>query len=279
MKFKRITYNLRRKVYRKIIPNLRRPLANLCMPPAFLILGAQKSGTTSLFYYLMQHPDIVPPVVPGELHYFDLRYALGPQWYLSNFPLSRKGKITGEKSPYYLYHPLVPERSFAFDSSIRLIILLRDPAKRAYSHFNMLVRHGVEQRKLQVAIKEEMDRVESDHDRLARGEIDFSVAHQRYSYLARSRYVDQLDRWTKFFPRKQIYLETAERFSREPQMVCSEIFSFLNLPSAAISTRKRYNAYAYNSLSETDQKWLAQFFRQSNSRLADSYGVNINDWV
>lgn len=276
MQFEKITSKKKRS---KMILYFRRPLTRLCMVPTFLIIGAQKSGTSSLFNYLIQHPDIISPIIPREVHYFDLYYNRGPQWYMSNFPLSRKGKITGEKSPYYLYHPLVPERSLAFNSGFRLIVLLRDPVKRAYSHYNHQVRKGRESRPFREAVKTEMNRVESEHDRLARGEINYSFTHQHYSYLSRGRYVEQLDLWTKFFPRKQIYLETSERFFREPQTVCSEIFQFLDLPPATISSEKRHNSRTYDPILKTDQEWLANLFHQSNAKLADEYGVDINNWL
>jgi len=85
--------------------------------------------------------------------------------------------------------------------------------------------------------------------------------------------------WTRFFPRKQLYLETSERFFREPQSVCSEIFNFLELSPATISTVNRRNSGTYDPMPESDKKWLADLFRQSNAKLGDSYGVNINDWA
>ncbi len=83
--------------------------------PAFIIVGAQKGGTTSLFYYIAQHPEFRVPTEP-EIHYFDLWYSNGVSWYRSQFPLMsdlRNGElITGESSPYYLLHPHTPERIF-----------------------------------------------------------------------------------------------------------------------------------------------------------------------
>jgi hypothetical protein len=249
------------------------------MTPKFLILGAQKSGTTSLIHLLAQHRDILPPVTHQEVHYFDLQYDRGHSWYRSNFPLYRSGRITGEKSPYYLYHPLVPERVAKYDENIRLIIMLRDPVTRAYSHYEMMKRRGFESRPFRAAIDEEAERVELEHIRLARGDIECSLIHQRYSYLARGRYIEQLDRWMQYFPREQFYIETAERFARETEKVCSEIFCFLDLPPANITQIKRYNAHRYDSMPEEDQKYLADYFRRFNMKLADSYGVDISAWI
>jgi hypothetical protein len=268
-----------KKKIKKIIPYFRLPLKALCMKPSFLIIGAQKAGTTSLFNYLIQHPDILPSVVKKEPHYFDLYYNKGRNWYLSHFPVRQKGKITGEKSPYYLYNPLAPERSYNFNPDFRIIVLLRDPVKRAYSHYHHEIENGREIRSFRKAIEEEMNRVDVAHERLIRKETSYSYIHQRYSYISRGKYAEQLDLWMKFFPREQFYIETAERFFREPQIVCSEIFDFLKLPSATISTTKRHNPGNYDAISESDKIWLTDFFRQLNAELEESYGVNIGEWI
>ncbi|MCF8111446.1 MAG: sulfotransferase domain-containing protein [Desulfobacteraceae bacterium] len=261
------------------MPYIRRPFTFTCMIPNFLIIGAQKAGTTSLFRYMLQHPDILKPLVNRELHYFDLHYHRGPNWYRAHFPFQRKEKITGEKSPYYIFHPLVPERCHAFNSDFRLILLLRDPVKRAYSHFHHEIENGRENRSFRQAVEEEMGDVENDHLRLARSEIDYSATHQYYSYFARGRYVEQLDLWTKFFARDQIYLETAERFFKESRGVCSEIFDFLGLKPFQTFTGRRHNPGKYNPLPEAEKRWLADLFRDSNQKLSEAYGVDISDWL
>ncbi len=268
-----------RSKWRQAVPFIRLPLSNLCLIPDFLILGAQKSGTSSLFLYLSQHPDILSPCVNKELHYFDLNFKQPSKWYRAHFPFKKQGKITGEKSPYYIFHPLAPRRCREFNPEFKLIALLRDPVKRAYSHFHHEIENRRESRPFRRAVEEEMDRVEKDHDLLYQGNIDHSFAHQRYSYFARGRYADQLDLWTRFFPRKQIYLETAERFFRHPQQVCAEIFGFLNVSSRKISATKKHNKGTYDPISSSDQSWLTGLFREHNLRLADKYGVNINDWT
>ncbi len=232
-----------------------------------------------MIHLLTQHPDILPPVTHQEVHYFDLQYHRGNSWYQGNFPLRRMGKITGEKSPYYLYHPLVPERVAEYDKNIHLIIVLRDPVKRAYSHYQMMKRRGFELRPFRAAIDEETESVESEHIRLAKGDIKGSLVHQRFSYLARGRYVEQLDRWMRYFPKKKMYITTTERFARETQTVCSEIFDFLGMTPVKIHKVKRYNAHDYEPLNLSDEKWLADYFLPFNCKLADSYGVNIDEWT
>ncbi len=267
------------KLGRSIYPYIRFPLAHLCMKPNFLVIGAQKSGTTSLFRYLTQHHAILMPVIKKELHYFDLYYDRGPKWYLSCFPFKQKGKVTGEKSPYYLYHPLAPQRSYSFNQQFKLIILLRDPVKRAYSHFHHEIENGRENRAFREAVEKEMERVKVDHHRLACSEIGYSFSHQRYSYYDRGRYAEQLELWMNYFARSQFYIETAERFFKEPQAVCSEIFNFVGLAPFETSTKRRHNPGKYDPISRTDANWLAEMYRQDNMKLEKDYGVDISDWL
>jgi lipopolysaccharide transport system ATP-binding protein len=85
--------------------------AGLRRAPDFLIIGAQKGGTTSLYSYLCEHPSVVA-AERIEVHYFDLAYDRPWWWYKSHFPgrIGNGRTLTGEASPYYLFHPLVPER-------------------------------------------------------------------------------------------------------------------------------------------------------------------------
>ena len=126
--------------------------------PDFVIIGAKRGGTTSLYNYVLEHSSI-RPLFPGRMHlkgvhYYDSNYDRGLRWYRSHFPLRVGGRylvqpgispaITGEASPYYLFHPLAAERLAADFPDVRLIVLLRDPVERAYSHFKERTHHGGE---------------------------------------------------------------------------------------------------------------------------------------
>jgi hypothetical protein len=121
---------------------VRRGTAPLRLKPTFLVIGAQKSGTTSLHAYLADHPAILC-ATPKEVHYFDQAYHRGDRWYLAHLPLAGRGiaararagvaPAVGEVTPAYLFTPLVPQRAHAFDPRLKLIAVLRDPVTRAYS--------------------------------------------------------------------------------------------------------------------------------------------------
>jgi hypothetical protein len=115
----------------------------LRLKPNFIIIGAQRCGTTSLYNYLTRHPSILPARVK-EVHYFDYKSYRGLLWYKANFPMlthklkryiKQKTIITGEASPFYLYHPHAFKRIAQVLPNIKLIVILRNPVDRALSHY------------------------------------------------------------------------------------------------------------------------------------------------
>ena len=257
---------------------IRIPFSSFCLMPGFLVIGAQKAGTSSLFNYLKQHPYISPPIMNKELHYFDLHYKRGDRWYRAQFPFNHTNKVSGEKSPYYLFHPLSPERAYEFNKNFRILVLLRDPVKRAYSHYNHEIENGREYRPFRVAVEQEINNVKKDHKKIMNSDINYSFTHQRYSYFMRGLYEEQLNLWLSYFPKESIYIQRSEKFFEEPQTVCSEIFQFLDLPDYKPNTKTRYNPGKYNPMKESDKFWLANLYKNPNIRLAKKYGVDISDW-
>jgi len=133
------------------------------MLPDFIIIGVQRGGTTSLYKYMTKHPKIIP-ALKKEIHFFDNKFGKGLSWYESQFMqnpffclLKRKRKsedtITGEASPYYIYHPHVPKRISKILPNVKLIAILRNPIERAFSHYNHEVRLGAEKLSFEDALK------------------------------------------------------------------------------------------------------------------------------
>ena len=125
-----------------------------CLPD-YCIIGAQKSGTTSLYSYLALHPQVKPSYVK-EIHYYNKHFSKGIEWYRAHFPIdwygrSAKGFITGEASTMYMYDADCPTRMYADVPDIRLLLVLRDPGDRAVSHFHHRVRTGRESRSIDEA--------------------------------------------------------------------------------------------------------------------------------
>ena len=182
--------------------------------PEFVIIGAQRSGTTSLYSWLCSHPDIAP-AARKELHYFDDRYHRSDRWYRSHFPIRSPHKLAGEASPYLLFHPLAPERAArALPSDTRFIVLLRDPVERALSHYWFTRSKHKEPEPLKRAFDLEGVRLSGETERVQNGEI--SKAHRRYSYVSRGEYAVQLRQWFSAIPRERFLILESERLFAEP---------------------------------------------------------------
>jgi sulfotransferase family protein len=226
----------------RVIETVKRPLRRLRADyyqltaalrglPSVLIIGAQKSGTTSLFNYLVQHPDVLPPL-RKEVHYFDFHHDRGVQWYRGRFPYShrlRRGSLTLDASPYYLVHPLVPQRAAQLLPEVKLIALLRNPVDRALSHYQHEVRGGREPLSFAEAIEKESERLAGEEERLGNDPDYYSFNHHRYSYTRRGLYIEQLRRWVQHFPRSQLLVLQSEWLFRDPVAATTAVHDFLGL--------------------------------------------------
>jgi len=215
------------------------------MLPTFIICGAQKGGTTALYDYLKEHPDIcIPP--KKELHYFDLNYYRGVKWYEKQFKGCKKNEINaiGEASPFYMYLEEVPERIHALLPDVKLIFILRNPIDRAYSHYWHEVKLGYEYLSFEKAI-------EKEEERLAKGDL-FSKQH--YSYKDRGKYVIQLKRYRKYFPREQMLILVNEELRENPQYTMKKIFGFLGVDVSFTSS----NWYTQHHKGKQPRIWKLQ---------------------
>jgi glycosyltransferase involved in cell wall biosynthesis len=243
--------------------------------PDFLIIGTQKGGTTSLFRYMERHPRIAP-AVGKEVHYFDLQYDRGIEWYRSRFPVrGRSGDVAGEASPYYLFHPLVPERAARDLPEVRLIVVLRDPVARAYSHYHHEVANGREHLSFEAALDAEADRVDARIEDLVRGG-GTSLNHQRYSYLARGRYVEQLEAWFAAVDRERCLILRSEDLYARPAETLTRVFGFLGLPDHVTDDFPRHNTGVANApMAAATRRDLQAYFAPHNRRLRGLAGTHL----
>lgn len=248
----------------------RRFLAGQRSLPDFVILGAQKAGTTSLYSYLSQHPQICPSAFK-EVHFFDLYYEKGISWYRAHFPALADldpTQITGEATPYYLFHPLAAKRMSAVLPNAKLIILLRNPVDRAISHFYHEVQRGKEYLSLEQALRAEDGRLAKELPKLILNSQYRSFAHQRFSYKSRGIYVNQIRSYLKYYQPEQFHLICSERFFAETEDVYREVLHFLNCDPDFIPYNlepKRVGSYSV----EQDRivKLLRSFFAPYNRNL------------
>lgn len=234
--------------------------------PDAVILGAQKSGTSSLHDYLTQHPGVIAPL-RKEVHYFDVNLARGEHWYRAHFGRVGEPGLNLDSSPYYLFHPAVPRRLHALLPDAKLIVLLRDPVRRAYSHYW----HERDKRRETLGFEEAIDaeaaRVEAAHARLADGTLERSREHQHFSYLARGRYAEQLERWFEVFPRQRFLILRFEDLAREPLATLDATLEFLGLPPAGTVRLEARNARRYPPMADHTETRLRRQFEPHNRRL------------
>ncbi len=243
--------------------------------PHFLIIGAQKCGTNSLYNYLVQHP-LVAPSLQHEIHYFDLNFDKDLKWYQSQFTELESGMITGESSPYYLFHPLVAKRVFDKYPQIKLIILLRNPAERAISHYYHEVRLRYESFSLKEAIANEKTRLQGEVDKIIQTGKYYSFNHQHYTYRARGIYIEQLQNWMSIFPKEQFLILKSEDLFSHPQETMNKVFQFLELPAHCSEKYLQYNSGNYSQPSEEIYQQLVEYFQPYNQKLAEYLGIDLN---
>ena len=235
-----------------------------------------------MYKYLEQHPDVTATVLGKGVHYFDVNYTRGDAWYRSHFPsrqykalLSRRSRqktLTGEGSPYYLFHPVVPARAAALMPDVRLIVMLRDPAARAYSHHQHEVARGFETLPFDDALRQEGDRLAGEEKRLCDDPGYYSFNHQHYGYVARGRYVDQLRRWLALFPQEQILIIDSGDFFAHPEAAYRDALAFLGLRDKPLKRYPSLNAHPYEPMSEFARSYLKSAFEEPNRALNDFLG-------
>jgi hypothetical protein len=251
--------------------------SGLRLLPSYLIVGAQKGGTSALYEYLVRHP-LVGRSTNEEVQYFSLNYARGTAWYRGHFPTvaraalvrGRYGRelVTGESSPYYLFHPHALERVRELLPDARLIVVLRNPVDRAYSQYNHSCQIGVEPLEtFEAGLAAEPARLEGELEKMAAEPFYNSFSHYNHSYLARGLYVEQLERLYRVFEERQILLETAEDLSMHTDAVYARTLEFLGLPVRRLSRYPRQNVRRYPPMRPETRRRLIEYFSGPNERL------------
>lgn len=236
--------------------------------PAFLIIGAQKAGTTSLYGWLRHHPGVTMTQTK-ELHFFDREFHRGTEWYFEQF----SGPCPGEATPYYLFHPLAPKRAAEAIPDAKLIVLLRDPVSRAWSHYHHVRRQGNEPLSFLDAIEVEKLRMRGEVGKILEDPRYFSLNHQKFSYLTRGLYADQILRWLRYFPREQLLAIETSALHRDPQGSLNRVSAFLEIEPVTLPSFPRYNTGGtYPEIDPEVSAYFRTMFAAQNKRLIDVLG-------
>jgi hypothetical protein len=259
---------------------IRKSTAFLRVLPNYLIIGAQKAGTSSLFNYLSMHPQ-VKNSYKKEVHYFDKNYDKPINWYKQYFPLKlaiNDSIRVEEATPNYFYHPYIAERIKKAIPNIKMIVLLRNPVERVISQYFQAVRKNNEKRPLMQALLDEELEEKEIFEKLAK-DPNYYPTEAYVLYKSCSRYAEQLKRYYEVFDKEQILIVSSKDLLVKPNEVLQKIFAFLNIDTQFylreisllnVGTNKK-------DVSQEVISYLNDYFKPYNEDLFDLLGYKI-DW-
>jgi hypothetical protein len=247
--------------------------------PDFIIIGAMKSGTSSLFTFLSQHPQLIA-ASRKEVHFFDGglkptkdNYAQGPAWYREHFPLKRDisaGQKTFEASPLYIFNPLAPRRIAELLPSVKLIAILRNPTDRAISHYFHETRKGRESLPIMSALLAEDERLRP----VLQAQDYKSSTYIHCSFKSRGRYREQLDRYVDLFGPEQMLILGAEKFYADPTSSLQQVCRFVGVDESytPADLRPRNVGTNRSAVDPEVYEYLDDYFGSHNQALYELVG-------
>lgn len=251
------------------------------MTPDFLIVGAQRCGTTSLFRLLSGHPQMVPPLMHKGVHYFDTadHYARGFAWYRGHFPVEvlarhRAGDrpITGEASPYYLFHPGAAQRISQDLARVRAIVLVRDPVERALSAYRQETARGFETEPLERALELEPERLEGEEERILADLTYQSFHHQHHAYVRRGEYAWQIRRLQQALGADEVVVFELDELVAGRMPGWEQLTAFLGIQPWRPKEPLQANARAGPRRDDGLEHLLRPHFKTHDVELADLLG-------
>ena len=249
--------------------------------PDFVVIGVVKGGSSSIYDYVVQHP-MVTAAIKKEVHYFNNNTypKQDPVWYQSHFPLSRSltrsQKLTGEASPEYFHGRETPQRIKDLIPDVKLILVLRNPIERAYSHYSMNMRNRKKKQALEPQnsfseiVLPDMERLKKTRPVSEIVTADKLEPHG-FSYLSSGLYIYSLRRWLQMFPANQLLVLKSEDLFSHPEATTNTAFEFLGLEpySGAYNV---VNAGSYAKLAPELRQALADFFEPYNQAVYELLG-------
>ena len=262
---------------------LRRITSDLRTYPDFIIIGSGRAGTTSLYNYLIQHPNIITSFSHREqkaadLHFFEYMISSSTNWYRSHFPtkISKKllqlrtksSVISGEFTSTYMYHPFVPKRIFDLIPNIKLIVILRNPVDKVYSAFSQQFQFKEFTSSFEDYIESELKRI-----KITENEPDLKTFNEDFESIAvpnilrHGIYHTYLKKWLELFSKKQIYVVDSKDLHDNTQETLDNIFKFLEIPPVNIPDTSKINVGKYSKMDTLTRRRLLDFFSPFNDKL------------
>jgi hypothetical protein len=246
--------------------------AGLRPPPDFLVIGTKRGGTTSLGRYLFSHPAVAQlfprQATPKGIRYVDEHPERSARWYRSHLatvvvrgPAIRPRKLAGEATANYLFHLEGAARAHAVAPDAKILVLVRDPVERAWSHWRERTRRGVETLSFD-------DALAAEDERLAEAFADGGATAGNVAYRAQGRYADLLPPWFERFGRDRVLVLVSEEFYADPAASYAEALAFLGLSGYSLGEYPAYNfREPTERMREETRAELRAFYEPENRRL------------
>jgi hypothetical protein len=239
------------------------------MTPGYLVVGTKRGGSTSAYDWISKHPEVAPCRTKKGTHYFDVNYARGERWFRSGFEKPQPGwRITGEASPYYMFHPHAMERIAATLPDVKLIAVLREPVARIWSHHQYELAMGTETLDFEQALAQEDERLEGEVERMLADPTYESFEHRHHAYTTRGCYAEQIEAIYTYFPPEQLLIVQSESLFEDPAGELTRVWDFLGLSRVTLEglTAMKQNSYDAK-LPEGMAARLRDYYRPHNERL------------
>ena len=253
--------------------------------PDFLVIGAKRCGTTSLYQHLSEHP-CISRSPRDNIGFFNENYHLGINWYKSLFPTVFYKKKMESKNKHclffdvtstYMEEELTAKNVYEVNPNQKIIVILRNPVDRAYSHYHVNVKEKSEKRSFEDAIFEEMNRIKSERIIQNKNKNLRVFTPNNIHYLKKGFYALQLKSWFKIFPREQILVLSTEEFQEDQNLIYKKIFDFLNIPNMKIKSTEKMEKGNYIPMKHDTRNLLLDYFRQCNHELFELINSEF-DW-
>ena len=238
--------------------------------PDFIIIGTVRSGSTSLYYNICEHPSVLSADY-DEIGFFDSNFHLGIEWYRSMFPTKKEIEqvkkktdfaITGEDTPFYFWKKEAAERIYEMNHNLKILSIFRNPVDRAYSNYNISIIAGTEKLTFEDAIDEEINFLSKHSFR--------ESADRRRSYLAKGLYQNQINIWFDIFSKKQIHLLSTEDMHKNPENTLINVFKFLEIPEYKIKKPQKQKSNEYKKMKSQTRDKLLDFYKEYNEKFFET---------
>ena len=236
--------------------------------PDFLIIGAKRCGTTSLFSHLPEHPSIIKSH-HDNMGFFNDNFHLGLNWYRSFFPTKSLKKrienkfekcLSFDTTTTYMENKKTAENVSAVKQNMKIIVMVRNPIDRAYSQYHRSIKDNMESREFEDLVNEEIKKLDLQKDTF------FQIRRNESNYIKKGLYYEQLKPWFELFPKENIGIFSTEEFRIDSKKIYNEIFDFLNLPHFTIKNNKIMEKGNYLPMKEEIRSKLSIFYREHNEK-------------